>query len=153
MIGRKITSPNRKDQRIVDFLFRQAVDHEGVGKHSKAKICAAVTHGKEVISLGRNQLKSHPIMWQYGKNEDAIFLHAETHAIVNSLNHLDRDDFTRTTMYVIRVKRSSPIKGRWVLGLSKPCEGCQSAIHAFGFKRVVWCDDHGDLWEYSPKIG
>lgn len=129
----------RKDYKILDFLRRSAIDNN----QCRAKMAAAVTIKGRVISLGHNQMKTHPFQTEYAKNPDAIYLHAETSAIVNSLNHVDKDDLRRATMYIYRVKRPSNTKRTWINGLAKPCEGCMRAIAEFGFKRVVYTTDEG----------
>jgi deoxycytidylate deaminase len=131
----------RRDLRIMDFLRRQAIDNEGC---ARAKLAAAVSVKGRLISLGRNQYKTHPFALQYGKNSEAIFLHAETNAIVNSLNHVDREDLKRATLYVYRVKRPNERSRNWINGLAKPCEGCMRAIAEFGFKRVVYTTDNSE---------
>ena len=129
----------RRDYRIMDFLRRQAIDNEGA---SRAKMAAAVVLKGKIISTGRNQYKTHPIATEYGKNNDAIFLHAETHAIVNSLNHLDKDELRKATLYIYRVKHPDNDKTTYINGLAKPCKGCMRAIAEFGFKRVVYTTDN-----------
>lgn len=126
---------SRRDLRIMDFLRRQAIDNEGA---SRAKLSACVVIKNRIISTGRNQYKSHPLARQYGKNKEAIFLHAEVNAIANSLNHVDKDDLRKATLYIYRVKRPSHKSSTWIDGISKPCTGCMSAIVEFGFKRVVY---------------
>ena len=88
-------------------------------------------------------MRSHPIQKKYGKNDEAIYLHAEINAIVNSLNHVDKDDLRKADLYVYRVKKdiSNPKHHKWVDGMSCPCEGCMSAIDAFKIKRVVYSTD------------
>ena len=129
----------RKDVRVMDFLRRHAIDNEGA---SNAKLAAAVVIKGKIISTGRNQRKSHPFAVQYGKNSDAIFLHAEASAIVNSLNHVNKADLSRATLYIYRVKRPNGHVNKWVSGLAKPCAGCMRAIVEFGFKRVVYTTDN-----------
>lgn len=130
---------SRRDYRIMDFLRRQAIDNEGC---ARAKLAAAVAIKGRIISLGRNQYKTHPFATAYGKNSEAIFLHAETHAIVNSLSHVEKDDLKRATLYIYRVKRPNYKSKQWTDGISKPCTGCMSAIVEFGFKRVVYTTDN-----------
>jgi tRNA(Arg) A34 adenosine deaminase TadA len=135
----------RRDYRIMDFLRRQAIDNEGA---SRAKMAAAVVLKGKIISTGRNQYKTHPIATEYGKNSDAIFLHAETHAIVNSLNHLDKADLSRATLYIYRVKRPHGHLNNWVSGLAKPCIGCMRAIVEYDFKRVVYTTDNAEEFAF-----
>lgn len=133
---------SRRDHRVMDFLRRQAIDNEGA---SNAKLAAAVVLKNKIISTGRNQLKSHPFAAEYGKNSDAIYLHAEANAIVNSLNHVSKHDLSKATLYVYRVKRPRShrqYETEWTSGISKPCNGCMRAIVEFGFKRVVYTTDN-----------
>ena len=130
---------SRRDLRIMDFLRRQAIDNEGA---SRAKLSACVVIKNRIISTGRNQYKSHPLARQYGKNKEAIFLHAEVNAIANSLNHVDKDDLRKATLYVYRIKHPDNDKREWVNGMAKPCKGCMRAIAEFDFKRVVYTTDN-----------
>ena len=133
----------RRDYRIMDFLRRQAIDNEGA---SRAKLAAAVVLKGRVISTGRNQYKSHPFAAQFSKNDEAIFLHAETNAIVNSLNHIDKEDLRKATLYIYRVKHPDNNKRKFINGLAKPCKGCMRAIAEFDFKRVVYTTDELDTF-------
>jgi len=125
----------------MDFLRRQAIDNEGA---SNAKLAACIVLKGKIISTGRNQLKTHPFASQYSKNADAIYLHAEANAIINSLNHISKDDMAKSTLYVYRIKRPDThmIKDTaWTPGIAKPCKGCMRAIVEFNFKRVVYTTD------------
>jgi len=136
---------SRRDHRVMDFLRRQAIDNEGA---SNAKLAAAVVLKNKVISTGRNQLKSHPFAAEYGKNSDAIYLHAEANAIVNSLNHVSKHDLSKATLYIYRVKRPHGHLNKWVSGLAKPCTGCMRAIVEFNFKRVVYTTDNPEEFAF-----
>ena len=135
------SSFGRRDMRIMDFLRRQAIDND---IRSRAKLAAAVCIKNRIISLGTNQLKTHPFQKAYAKNSEAIFLHAEINAIRNSLNHLSPEDLKQATLYVYRVKRPEEKSINWVNGMAKPCTGCMGAIVEFGFKRVVYTTDVED---------
>jgi deoxycytidylate deaminase len=130
---------SKKDVRIMDFLRRSAIDNDGFGN---AKFAAAITIKGRVISLGHNQQKTHPFQSRYGKNSEAIYLHAETSAISNCLNHMDKTDMEKATIYVQRVKRPPQRNTtKWVSGMAKPCKGCMRAIADFKLKRVVYSTD------------
>ena len=88
--------------------------------------------------------KSHPMAAKYGKNEHAIFLHAEVAAIKNALREIDVDDFSKCDIYITRVKKEKPFTKKFVWGLAKPCPGCARAIAEFGFKRTIYTCDNGD---------
>ncbi len=108
------------------------------------KFAAAVVYRNRIISIGMNSMKSHPMAAKYGKNEHAIFLHAEVSAIKNALREIDVDDFSKCDIYIARVKKEKPFTKKYVWGLSKPCPGCERAIAEFGFKRTIYTCDEGD---------
>jgi tRNA(Arg) A34 adenosine deaminase TadA len=107
------------------------------------KFAAAVVYRNRIISIGMNSMKSHPMAAKYGKNEHAIFLHAEVSAIKNALREIDVDDFSKCDIYIARVKKEKPFTKKYVWGLSKPCPGCERAIAEFGFKRTIYTCDEG----------
>lgn len=114
---------------------------------SSARICAVVLDRKgNVLSVGVNQAKSHPMQAQYGKNEHAIYLHAEIDAIKNALKKIGRNSLRQCTMLICRRKFNE--NGEFIYGLAKPCDGCVKAIQDFGIKEVIYTLD-GD----SSKVG
>ena len=139
-----------RDMKIMNFTRRLAIDNPGVNK--RMKLAASLVIKRDVISVGVNVMRSHPIQKKFGKNDEAIYLHAEINAIVNSLNHVDKDDLRKADLYVYRVKKdpTDPKRKHWVDGLSCPCEGCMSAIDAFKIKRVVYSTDSN--LEYGEMI-
>lgn len=131
--------PNR-DVKIMHFVRRLAIDNPGV--RERFKLSAAIAIKRDIISVGNNMMRSHPVQKQYGKNHQAIYLHAEINAICNSLNHIDKDDLRKATIYVYRVKRASSENSiDWVDGNACPCSGCTSAIQAFGIRRLIYSTD------------
>ena len=108
----------------------------------REKLAAAIVCRNKIISVGMNSMKSHPMAAKYGKNEHAVYLHAEVAAIKNALREIDVDDFTKCDIYITRVKKEAPFTKKYVWGLAKPCAGCERAIAEFGLKRVIYtCDD------------
>lgn len=130
-----------RDYKIMQFVKHLAIDNPGV--NNRMKLAAAVVIKRDIISVGVNVMRSHPIQKKFGKNDASIYLHAEINAIINSLNHVDKEDLNRASLYVFRVKKDSndPKRKHWVDGLSCPCEGCMSAIDAFKIKRVIHSTD------------
>lgn len=126
------------NQGIIDTLFQVAA----ANPHNAEKMAAAIVHRNKIISVGINSMKSHPMAAKFGKNEHAIFLHAEVAAIKNALREVDVDDLSKCDIYIARVKKEKPFTKKYVSGLAKPCPGCERAIAEFGLKRVVYtCDD------------
>ena len=124
----------KRDRRIIRLLDTMARD---VTPIRGAKLAAALVHRNQIISLGVNQFRTHPFQAKYGKNSEAIYLHAEMNAIRNALNHVHSDDLTRASLYVYRVRRPESRSQNWICGSSRPCEGCAKAISVFGIKRVI----------------
>lgn len=93
---------------------------------------AAIVYKGQVLSLGNNKLKTHPIMLKYGKNDKSIYLHAEVDAIVRCINKFGSSILSNCSLYVLRLDKMNRIC------ISKPCEGCQKAIEAFGVRHVYY---------------
>ena len=66
---------NKRDYKIMEFLKRQAIDNDYAGN---AKIASAIVFKNQIISIGRNQRRSHPFQRKYAKHSLAIYLHSET---------------------------------------------------------------------------
>ena len=111
----------------------------------REKLAAAIVCRNKIISVGMNSMKSHPMAAKYGKNEHAVYLHAEVSAIKNALREIEVDDFTKCDIYITRVKKEAPFTKKYVWGLAKPCAGCERAIAEFGLKRVIYTCDDGDI--------
>jgi tRNA(Arg) A34 adenosine deaminase TadA len=103
-------------------------DHADMVRSSKH--AAAIVYKGQIIILGRNQYKTHPIMIKYGKNDKAIYLHAEIDAIVRCINKYGSNILSKCDLYVLRTDKMNRISS------SKPCEGCQKAVEAFGIRKV-----------------
>ena len=128
---------------ILDTLAKVAAANPGL----REKFAAAVVYRNRIISVGMNSMKSHPMAAKYGKNEHAIFLHAEVAAIKNALREMEVDDLSKCDIYITRVKKEKPFSKKFVWGLSKPCPGCERAIAEFGLKRTIYTCDDGDYNE------
>ena len=110
----------------------------------RTRFAAGIVHKNEMVSIGVNQLKSHPFQAKFSKHEESIFLHAETCAIKNALRVLDLDDLKKSTLYICRVKKSDRKTKSFVWGISKPCAGCMKAIIQYEIKNVVYTCDGGE---------
>lgn len=121
-----------RHSRYINILSKIAIAVEPV---AQARIAAAIVYKNEIVSIGVNQRKTHPFQAKYSKNEDSIFLHAETDAIKNALKHISLDELSSSVLYICRVKIEN---GKFVFGLSKPCCGCMRAISNFGINKVYY---------------
>lgn len=127
------------NQGIIDTLFQVAT----ANPHNAEKMAAAVVRRGKIVSIGINSMKSHPMAAKFGKNEHAIFLHAEVAAIKNALREIEVDDLSKCDIYIVRVKKEKPFTKKYVYGLAKPCSGCERAIAEFGIKSVIYTKDDG----------
>lgn len=91
--------------------------------------------------IGFNSRKTHPLQAKYGKNEHCVHLHAEIDAIRQALRDYHTDDLSGATLYIARAKHKSSTCSDWVWGMAEPCDGCKSAIMAFGIKNVYFTTD------------
>jgi tRNA(Arg) A34 adenosine deaminase TadA len=125
--------------RIMSQLFAMAVDVSSIRNY---RLAAAVVYKRRMISIGVNELKTHPMQLKYSKNEHKIFIHAEMAAIKNSLRRLDVDELRSCDLYVCRAKYLK-VGGKFqnISGLSLPCAACNNAIMAFGFRHIIYSDE------------
>lgn len=110
---------------------------------SRQRLAACLVYKNELISIGTNKFKTHPIAKQFSKHEEAIYLHAEIDCIKNALRVVDVDFLSKCTMYVLRVKHPDHDHKQFVRGMAKPCPGCEMGINTFGIKKVYFTTDDG----------
>jgi len=132
------------DTQVMNILSKIA---ETVEPFPRMRLAAALVYKNEIISIGTNKKKSHPFQKKFGTNEDAIFLHAETDSICNALRKYDTSILAKSRLYVCRVKWFDENKKRMILGMAKPCPGCQRAIATFNIKHVCYTTNE-ETYEY-----
>ena len=134
-----------REIKIITFLRRQAIEVEPV---RGAKIAAAIVFKNDIISIGKNQMKTDPFQAKFSSNPESIFLHAEISAIKGALYHLELSELKKSSLYIYRIKRPmANHKGKWITGSAKPCEGCLGAITEFEIPKVVFTTDENDIFE------
>lgn len=126
------------NQNIINTLIKVA---EANDEYSSAKLASAIVIRNKIISIGINRKKTDPLQAKYGKNDQAIYLHAELHAIKNALREISLEELKKCTLYVVRVKRPDQNSKKYVFGVAKPCCGCHRAIVEFGIKSIVYTTD------------
>ncbi len=123
--------------KIIQTLGKIAEDVPMAGR---ARIAAAIVYKNEIISIGSNRCKSHPLQAKFSRHHLAIHIHAEIDAIARAVKRIDAKRLSQSTLYVARVKMEHT-GGNWMWGLAKPCSGCTRAIASFDIKNVVWTLD------------
>lgn len=127
---------NSRDEKYMSFTRRMAIDNHN--SQNRAKLAASLVLRNEVISVGYNSYKSHPMQKRFSKNIEAIFKHAEVDCIVKALRHVNSEELEKATLYVYRVKKFSKDSRFMCDGYSEPCCGCKQAISHFKIKKVVY---------------
>lgn len=108
--------------------------------------CVAVYQG-QVIGVGYNCNKTHPLQKHYNKYRDIQCngsealpkLHAEMNCIKN-IRHL-QINFAKVKLYIYRVRRDQPF------GISRPCSSCMAAIKDLGIRDVFYTTNYGYVYE------
>ena len=135
----------KKDLKYIDTAFEIAKATLPV---RGSRIGAVLVRRNRVIGVGFNHYKSHPFQKEYSKNDEAIFFHAEVHAIKNALSNVTVDDLAKSTLYIARAKKGKAFKeGKWRYGASRPWTGCASCINEFGIPNVVYTDEDNKIIE------
>ena len=95
----------------------EASEHEVVHK-----MCALVVSKNQVLSVGYNQPKTHPI----SADTPVQQLHAEMHAVIKC------DSSEGADVIVVRSRPSGKP------GLARPCEICEKVLRRFGVRKVFY---------------
>lgn len=104
-------------------------------------LVAAITKKGEILTVGIARKKSHPLQSRYSSSPNHIYLHAEIDSIQRAIR-LDVE-LTKCEIFVCRIKQTDIGEQKW--GMSKPCDGCDAAIRAFGIRRAVWTTESNEL--------
>ena len=131
--------------RNVDYrYFKKARQIANISDYKKQHVgCVAVYQG-QVIGLGCNTNKTHPIQKFYNKyriKSDNMLpkLHAEI-SCINQIKHLDIN-FSKVKLYIYRIRKDQPF------GLSRPCPSCMAAIKDLGIRDIYYTTNDGYSYE------
>lgn len=91
---------------------------------------AAILYKRNIICVGTNKKKTHPLQKKFQDREHRIYLHAEIDAIVQCISRHGSDILKDCDLIVLRTLKNGELAN------SKPCKGCQDAIKAFKIKNV-----------------
>jgi deoxycytidylate deaminase len=120
-------------------LFNIAKALALTSEHEKAHIGAVIVCGKDVVSVGVNGNKSHPLQKQYNKyrfddDRASHLLHAELDAIIRARPYIKNGN---ASIYIYRVLRNGEI------GMSKPCAGCERALNDYRIHNIFYTTEQG----------
>ena len=115
------------------------------GYNSKNKTGAVIVEKNRIIAVGVNSTKTHPLAKTYSKHPQAIYLHAEIHAIIQAQR--TSSNFSNCSIYIAR-RTYTTKRIESGCGLAKPCDGCAAAIGHFNFSLVGHSLDSDELMNY-----
>lgn len=128
--------------------FQKAHQIATISDYKKTHVgCVAVYQG-QVIGLGCNCNKTHPIQKKYNryrKPSDSMLpkLHAEI-SCLNQIKHLDIN-FSKVKLYIYRIRKDQPF------GMARPCPSCMAAIRDLGVKNIFYTTNDGYAHEKLEK--
>ena len=135
--------------RNIDYkYFNKARQVASISDYKKQHVgCVAVYQG-QVIGLGCNTNKTHPIQKFYNKYRnpsDCMLpkLHAEI-SCINQIKHLDVN-FSKVKLYIYRIRNDQPF------GLSRPCPSCMAAIKDLDIRYIYYTTNDGYAYEKLEK--
>lgn len=114
--------------RILSYLTELAAVTPKVGN---ARVAAAIVNGGRIISIATNKRKTHTVQARFGKNAQAVYLHAEVAAIIQALKRVEVAELEGCDIYVARV---AGVKRE--VAKVEPCAGCARAIADFKLRRI-----------------
>ncbi len=107
-----------------------------VPKVSSGRLAAAVWLRNDLIAVGVNQKKTHPMQKKYSSNPERLYLHAEIDAIVKATRNIG--NLSGCVMYVARARESG---SGFEAAIAKSCSGCYDCCSHFGLKGVFYTVD------------
>ena len=128
--------------------FQKAHQIATISDYKKTHVgCVAVYQG-QVIGLGCNCNKTHPIQKKYNryrKPSDSMLpkLHAEI-SCLNQIKHLDIN-FSKVKLYIYRIRTDQPF------GMARPCPSCMAAIRDLGVRNIFYTTNDGYAHEKLEK--
>ena len=119
-------------------LFGLAQAASKLSDYARIKIGAVIVKNGDVVSVGFNREKTHPIQKKYNvyrgfSNGPKDFIHAEMAAIIKA-RHLD---LRGASIYVSR----KAVNGG--MAICRPCPACMRAIIKHGIRKVFYTTSEG----------
>ena len=135
--------------RSTDYkYFLKARQVATISDYYKTHIgCVAVYQG-QVIGLGCNTNKTHPVQKfynRYREPSDTMLpkLHAEI-SCINQIKHLNIN-FSKVKLYIYRIRKDQPC------GMARPCPSCMAAIRDLGIRDIYYTTNEGYSYERLEK--
>lgn len=96
--------------------------------HPKFKLGCVIVRGNKIVSIGFNQLKTHP---------KSVTPYRQLHAELSAILDIEKSILKGCQAYVYREHADG------TLAPSRPCQYCRAALSSVGIERVFFTDDSG----------
>lgn len=125
-------------------LFDVARSVAATSTHYLTSVGAVIVDGKDIVSVGVNGRKSHPLQAKYNSQrfvDDTAdhLLHAELDAIIKA--GALRKRLSRPSIYIYRLLRTG------ATSKARPCKGCMRAVKDSGITELYYTTDQGLVYE------
>lgn len=128
--------------REVDFrshkffrLIYEPIIHHPFKKQLTALHGSVIVRGGSVLSWALNNPGKCGFSEHYAYH-DGFTIHSELNAIKKVRNKID---LTGCTMFNLRLSKHGEIR------MSKPCQSCERLLARYGFKKVIYSTDSGNI--------
>jgi hypothetical protein len=131
----KISSPFMIPHEV-EKILSEVITQQCDGLNLKYHISAALVKRKVVMATGAAVMRTHPLQFRYATTPHHIWLHAETHCILNyyrseRIRYGSFDDFD---LYIMRKTKNGDYGRSWC------CDGCLSMCCELHIKNIVYWD-------------
>ena len=122
-------------------FFAKAKLVSKLSDYPRYHIGCVVVYKKQILSVGFNSVKTHPIQKIYNKerfdcDSTPHSLHAEISALIFLKDRKDID-WSNVELYTYRENKAGE------LALSKPCKSCMALIESLGIKKINYTVNGG----------
>ena len=136
---------NKTDYKYLDKARQTAL----ISDYHKTHIGCVAVYQNQIIGLGCNTNKTHPIQKKYNRfrnNDDKLLpkLHAEI-SCLNQIRNLSIN-FSKVKLYIYRIRKDQPF------GISRPCPSCMAAIKDLGIREIYYTTNDGYSYEHLEKL-
>ena len=135
--------------RSTDYkYFLKARQVATISDYYKTHIgCVAVYQG-QVIGLGCNTNKTHPVQKFYNRyREPSDTMLPKLHAEISCINQIKplNINFSKVKLYIYRIRNDQPY------GMARPCPSCMAAIRDLGIRDIYYTTNDGYSYERLEK--
>lgn len=135
-----------------DFRYFDKAHHAAmISNFSKTHIGCIAVYKDNIIGVGCNLEKTHPMQKYYNKyrmHPQKFYYSPIIHAEINCLNSIRNLDinFSKVRLYIYRIRKDQDY------GMSRPCPNCMAAIKDLGIKHIYYTTNDGFVYENLTQL-